>query len=156
MMTTSFKAPVLSGLIAAILALSAFAAETGLPGIPDEVADLMSQTQLRHFKLGYAGEVGNWDLAAYESRQIRRTFDKAGAMGGVINGKPLALWFEEESLPPLTAIDKAIAEKSTSKFNLAFGTLTKACNACHRSAKIEFIRLQVPTASPFSNQAFPP
>jgi len=39
------------------------------------LADIMVATQLRHFKLWYAGQVKNWPLANYELAQIRATFD---------------------------------------------------------------------------------
>jgi len=37
-----------------------------------------------------------------------------------------------------------------------FGKLTEACNHCHRSAGVGFVVIRIPTASPFSNQFFPP
>ena len=43
------------------------------PYIPS-LGDLMGGTQLRHFKLSYAGQVGNWQLARYELGQIRENF----------------------------------------------------------------------------------
>src|SRR5579862_6074651 len=39
---------------------------------------IMVATQLQHFKLWYAGRVGNWDLANYQLAQIRATFADAG------------------------------------------------------------------------------
>jgi hypothetical protein len=41
------------------------------------LADLMGVTQLRHFKLWYAGEVDNWDLAKYELGQIQTSIQDA-------------------------------------------------------------------------------
>jgi hypothetical protein len=34
---------------------------------PPSISDVMGQTPLRHFKLGYAGALGNWALANYEA-----------------------------------------------------------------------------------------
>ncbi len=34
--------------------------------------------------------------------------------------------------------------------------LTTACNSCHAAAHVSFIKVRGPTASPFSNQFFPP
>ena len=39
--------------------------------------DIMVATQLRHFKLWYAGIVQNWALAKYECGQIRSSIEDA-------------------------------------------------------------------------------
>ena len=41
------------------------------------LGDIMVVTQLRHFKLWYAGQVRNWELANYELAQIRASFEDA-------------------------------------------------------------------------------
>jgi len=41
------------------------------------LADIMGATQLRHFKLWYAGTEKNWPLATYELSQIRESFGDA-------------------------------------------------------------------------------
>ena len=120
------------------------------------VGDIMGQTQLRHFKLGYAGELGNWPLASYEVQQIRRSFGEAGRIGEPVGGEPFAKLLDEKSLPPLGEVEQAIAAKSEKDFIKAFDKLTQACNSCHVAANVGFIKIKVPTASPFSNQAFPP
>src|ERR1700751_829759 len=48
----------------------------GEPYLPT-LAALMGVTQLRHFKLWYAGEVQNWDLAKYELDQIQASIQDA-------------------------------------------------------------------------------
>ena len=121
-----------------------------------EVADIMGQTQLRHFKLWFAGALGNWPLANFEVEQMKRSFNDAGRLGTSVAGTPLSKLVEEKSLPPLADVEKAIAAKSKKDFVKAFEELTQACNACHAAANVGFIRMQTPTASPFSNQAFPP
>jgi hypothetical protein len=42
------------------------------------------------------------------------------------------------------------------RFASAFANLTAACNICHEAVHVGFITIQVPTASPFSNQSFIP
>jgi hypothetical protein len=37
--------------------------ETGPASYIPAVGDIMGQTQLRHFKLGFAGSAGNWEIA---------------------------------------------------------------------------------------------
>ena len=41
------------------------------------LGDIMGATQLRHFKLWYAGKEKNWALAGYELGQIKESFQDA-------------------------------------------------------------------------------
>lgn len=120
------------------------------------LGDVMGQTQLRHFKLWFAGALGNWPLAAYEVAQIRRSFESAASVGGTIGGEPLAKLLQEKSTPPLDELQTAIEAKNFGNFAKAFDKLTADCNSCHVAAHVGFIKMQVPTASPFSDQSFPP
>jgi hypothetical protein len=129
-------------------------APTNIP-VP-AVADIMGQTQLRHFKLWFAGALGNWPLANFEVEQMKRSFTDSGRLGTSVAGTPLSKLVEEKSLPPLADVETAIAAKSEKEFVKAYKQLTEACNACHVAANVGFIKIQTPTASPFSNQAFPP
>jgi hypothetical protein len=143
-------------LLSAVSGLGALAAGNGMQDVPAVVADIMGQTQLRHIKLGYAGRAGNWPLAAYETGQIRRSFDDAAKTGGKIDDRSLSQWFDEQTLPALNELEQAIAAKNLKSFNAAFSNLTAACNRCHQAANMGFVKMQTPTASPFSNQSFPP
>ena len=115
------------------------------------LGDIMGTTQLRHFKLWYAGKLKNWELAGYELGQIDDSF---------VNAARLYLNIPIEMInmidKPLTALGEAIKAKDGAKFGNAFTDLTNACNACHQAAHVGFIRIQIPTASPFSNQIFEP
>ena len=120
------------------------------------LADIMSTTQLRHLKLAYSGKVVNWPLAGYELGLIQQSFDEAARLYPVFNGLPLAELIKQESAPPLADLRRAIDAKNRDAFVQAFVKLTQACNRCHQEAKVGFIVIRVPTASPFSNQLFPP
>ena len=50
---------------------STAAAEAYVPGL----GEIMTLQQMRHTKLWFAGEVGNWDLAAYEIKELGEGFD---------------------------------------------------------------------------------
>jgi len=49
-------------------------------GYAPRLNDMMVRTQLRHFKLWYAGIVQNWPLANYELAQIRTDIDDAKSL----------------------------------------------------------------------------
>ena len=113
------------------------------------LGDIMGATQLRHFKLSYAGKLGNWDLASYELGQIEDSLINAARLYQNI---PIEKINTVEQ--PLMALSSAIKVKDAGRFAGAFADLTAACNSCHEAAHVGFIRIQVPTASPFSNQLF--
>jgi len=124
-----------------------------------KLADIMGQMQLRHFKLGYAGSLGNWQLANYEVGQITDSFDTTARLFPKLGDAPFAQQLREASAPPLVDIGKAIAARNKEDFGRAFERLTVACNACHSAAHVGFIRMKFPTTSRnflFSDQIFPP
>jgi hypothetical protein len=111
----------------------------------------MGAVQLRHFKLWYAGRLRNWELATYELGQIEDSFNNAVQLYQNIPVEKISMIDQ-----PLTALDSAIKAKDGTRFGSAFANLTTACNSCHEAARVGFIRIQIPTASPFSNQSFTP
>jgi hypothetical protein len=118
------------------------------------LADVMGVTQLRHFKLWYAGEVDNWDLAKYELLQIQTSIQDAVRLFPNIPAADMTIMNE-----PVEQVRDAIVAKSRAKFATAFEKVTSACNGCHRSANVSFIVIRVPRlspmmTSPFSDQSF--
>ncbi|MGO4871618.1 MAG: hypothetical protein ACLPGW_13575 [Roseiarcus sp.] len=125
------------------------------PYVPD-LGDLMSATQLRHFKLWFAGRSQNWELARYEIEEIRKSFEVAANYYPKLGDIDTASMFKTDGYATLDALDAAVEARSNAKFGAEFDKLTQACNACHRATHFGFIQIQVPTASPFSDQSFIP
>ncbi len=123
--------------------------------VPD-LGELMTVTQLRHFKLSYAAELNNWELANYEVAQVRKSFDAAAKFYPVLQNVRQVKLIADVSEPALKAIEKSIKAKDRAAFEISFNDLTSACNSCHQQANIGFVVIRVPTSSPFSNQVFPP
>ena len=145
-----------------IAALLLFAAMIALPAQADDrpvvtqpyaprLGDIMGATQLRHFKLWYAGAEKNWALASYELGQIRASFGDAMTY---YPGLPISDM--TTMAKPAAAIETAIKAKDSAEFASAFRALTGACNECHLAQGVSFITIKVPNASPFSNQVFAP
>ena len=74
-----------------VASLSPIQADQARPAVSQECAasqachapgvnDMMVATQLRHFKLWYAGLVQNWRLASYELTQIRASIEETKAI----------------------------------------------------------------------------
>jgi len=133
------------------VALAPCAVAQAPKGYVPSLGDIMGAVQLRHFKLWFAGKLRNWPLAAYELGQIRASFEDAATLYPGIPVTDVATVAK-----PLQSIGDAIEAKDGTGFAGAFNDLTAACNACHQSIGRGFIAIQVPTASPFSNQSFSP
>jgi hypothetical protein len=111
----------------------------------------MGTIQLRHIKLCFAGKLRNWELAAYELAQIKSSLEDAATLYSGIPVTDVTIVAE-----PVQLIGAAIEVKDSMKFAKGFSELTAACNACHQAIGRGFIVIQVPTASPFSDQSFSP
>jgi len=151
----------LSGYIVALLMVCPLApvaiAQSGMQGAganepyAPRLADIMSTAQLRHMKLWFAGESPNWELAAYELRQLKASLVEAASLYPRIPVTSITTM-----ATPVQSVADAIAAKDSREFARTFGELTAGCNACHQSVGRGFIVMRVPTASPFSDQLFPP
>jgi len=128
------------------------AAQQGLSYMP-RLGDIMGTVQLRHFKLWFAGDRENWPLAQYELQQIRDSFSDAAVLYQNVPIGNIEITMVEK---PLADVDDAIKAKNRAKFTHGFSDLTATCNHCHEAAKVGFIVVRIPTASPFSNQSFSP
>jgi len=145
----ALSAAVVGVLLLAPLALAQ--APAGSAGYVPHLGDIMSGTQMRHFKLSFAGKLRNWPLAAYELGQIKESFQDAATLYPGIPITDMTIMAD-----PVRQLSEAIEAKDGSKFDRAFAALTDGCNACHRAIDRGFIVVQVPTSSPFSNQVFTP
>jgi hypothetical protein len=106
--------------------------------------DMMVATQVRHFKLWYAGIVQNWQLANYELTQIRNVVTDTERLFADKGGSKMAAMMG----PATDDLADAIKAKDGKKFLSAFGKLTAACNSCHEAAGFGFIKIRDPRLSP--------
>ena len=116
------------------------------------LGDIMGVAQARHHKLWMAGKAQNWELAAYELRQLKASLVEAAVFySGIPVGNVTTLE------PSLQSMSDAIDAKDSRKFAKGLGELTEGCNACHRSLKRSFVVMKVPSdQKPFANQQFAP
>jgi hypothetical protein len=63
---------------ALVFPLSAAQSEPKEPFTPG-LGEIMTLQQMRHLKLWYAGQAGNWPLADYELDELKEGFDKLTA-----------------------------------------------------------------------------
>jgi hypothetical protein len=110
---------------------------------------LMVATQLSHFKLWYAGAVGNWPLASYELAQIRTSIDRIRRLYPNNTQSNMAMM-----MPAADEVENAIKARDSVKFSAAFSKLTGECNACHEATGLGFIRMRDPRLSPLETSPF--
>lgn len=114
------------------------------------LGEFMSQVQVHHAKLWFAGKNENWKLADFEIHEIMESVDGIQQYAGdrVESKKVIMLQ------PALDSVNHAIEQKDTALFRSSFILLTSTCNSCHTAVDYEFNIVKIPDAPPFSNQVF--
>ncbi len=115
------------------------------------LSEIMNSVQTWHIKLGLAVRAQNWDLAAYELRQLKASLLEAAVM---YEGIPVSN--VTTMTKPIQSISDAIAARDFKLFTKASAELVDGCNACHQTMQRGFIMIQAPTAAPFGDQSFIP
>jgi hypothetical protein len=128
------------------------APEAYVPGL----GEMMSLQQMRHAKLWFAGQAGNWELAAYEIDELGEGFDDIVKFHPTHKDSPVA---PKDAIPrmvtePLKDLRAAIDKKDSQTFERAYNSLTTACNSCHKATNFAFNAVQTPATNPFPNQVF--
>lgn len=118
----------------------------------------MLQQQMRHAKLWFAGEAGNWKLAAYEVAELREGFEEIARLHPTHKDAPVPIDQAIETIiqEPVDNLAAAIAKGDRKAFEASFDTVTDGCNGCHQATDYGFSVLQRPKSNPFPNQDFAP
>lgn len=128
-------------------------APTYRPGL----GDLMTMTvQPRHLKVGLAGQEKNWAYAAYELHELEESFERVARTWPKWRQVEIAETIKATLEAPMAAVGQAIKARDSARFTESYGQLTATCNACHQSANVGLVVIQVPKSSPFANQDFRP
>src|SRR5262245_27457626 len=142
--------------IVLLLALPACSREPAAPAYTPGLGEIMTLTQMRHAKLWFAGQAGNWPLASYELDELHEGLDDAATFHPTHKDSPVPIpqVIEKIMTSPLNELDKAVKAHDGAAFSAAFDALTEACNACHRATNFGFNVVTRPAANTYSNQAF--
>lgn len=158
-----FAAPVLARAVGTSLAVVAFSGVAIAQDTPARAAtaapmqvlefkpgldDLMTMlVQPRHIKLSYAASAQNWELAAFQAKELRSAFRRTGATIPKYRNLGMDATVNSMLSPSLKAVDAAIAAKDSKQFAKAYGDLTNACNACHHVMEYPFLVVKVPSST---------
>lgn len=148
------------GLMAATLALG-LALPLAAQSQPKEpfapgLGEIMSLQQMRHLKLWFAGQAGNWALADYELDEMKEGYEDIVKYFPTKDDAPTGAMATAIIEKEVAELNKAIEAKDRKQFVALYDKLTASCNACHKSSKKPFIVVQRPAANPYANQSFSP
>jgi hypothetical protein len=132
---------------AEIAALKQQIAELKKSAYHPELGQQMLNLQIRHARLWFAGQAGNWLLAAFELQELKEAFD------AVVEQNPEHATFQPQRLadvlPAMTGkavidLRNAIDHASKAEFEKSFDGLSAACTSCHRAAGNDFLVIERP------------
>ena len=128
------------------------------PAYAPGLGELMSLNQMRHVKLWFAGEAGNWKLAAYELDELKEGFDDVVRYHPEHKDSPVPIPDAVRKImtEPLAEVGRAVEKGDGEGFVRAYDALTDGCNRCHQATNFGFNVVQRPTSNPYSNQSFAP
>ncbi len=136
------------------------AAATQPAGFTPRFDDLMTMLiQPRHVKLYYAGSRKNWELAAFESSELRSAFGRIARVVPKYVGNDTNQALQTIIMPRIKDVDAAIAAGDVRRFHKAYDELTAACNACHGYMEHPFLVIKVPDSAAdtrYPDQEFKP
>jgi hypothetical protein len=116
------------------------------------LGEFMSQIQVHHAKLWFAGKYSNWPLAEFEVGEIQEALDDIPKF---CSDRP-----EVKSIdiivPAMDSVSAAIKAKDEIRFESSFTLLTAKCNDCHKATNHGFNMIKIPDIPPVSNQVFRP
>lgn len=114
------------------------------------LGEFMLAVQTHHAKLWFAGINENWELADFETGEIKETLDDA------VKYLPERKETKEVPMifPALDSLHVSINNKDLKMFTKSYKTLTNTCNDCHKAVHFEFNVIKIPTSEPVSDQDF--
>lgn len=115
-----------------------------LARIQPGLGTVMIEYGARYTNLLYAGRGGNWELAAYQLKEMRE-IQEVGETTRPARAQALRT-FEASFLEPLEA---AVRAKDRASFERAFTAGIGGCNECHVAEGFAYIRYELPTAPTF-------
>jgi hypothetical protein len=136
----------------AAIAQSEFRPTPSIKQYMPRLVAIMGAAQNQHLKLWFAGKAKNWELAAYELRQLTDTLAEAAILYPGIPVSNVTTMQE-----PLLSVADAVTAGNSRGFAASMQKLTEGCNACHASMERKYVVMTLPTQQSLpTNQLFAP
>lgn len=126
---------------------------------PPELGQQMIELQIRHDRLWWAGEAGNWNLAYYmvgELGEALRGIEETNGEAAELQPQKLSEVMPAIMNPAIRGMQQALAKKDKAEFEQAYDQLSASCNACHALAGVGFLHIQRPKTPLLDNLRYAP
>ena len=130
-----------------------------LTAIQPGLSGFMLEAAQRLGIMWFAGQQGNWDLAAFEGREAKDTLHRGGLKSNQARQQGIEA-FNTALLDPLIVAAQA---GDQARFEQGYRTAILGCNGCHGTQiygqtgrPFSFVKIQVPTNSPEDIYAYAP
>ena len=133
------------------------ALERRLP--PPELGHQMLELQIRHDRLWWAGEAGNWNLAYYmvgELGEALHGIEETNGNAPEVQPEKLSVVMPAIMNQAIEGVQSALEKKNKAAFAKAYDHLSASCNACHALAGVGIVHIQRPKTPLLDNMRYAP
>ena len=144
---------------AEIAALKARIAELEASQLRPELGSQMLELQMRHDRLWWAGQAGNWNLAYFmigEIGEALRGIEETNGEAPELQPEKLADVMPAMMDPAIRTVQKALEKQDQAEFAKAYDQLSAACTACHKVAGADFLIIERPKTPLLDNLRYAP
>lgn len=124
-----------------------------------ELGQQMLELQIRHDRLWWAGQSGNWTLAYFmvgELGEALRGIERTNGDAAELQPEKLSEVMPSMMNPAIKAVQEALARQDKAAFAKAYDQLSAACTACHQVAGNTFLIMQRPKTPLLDNLRYAP
>jgi len=124
-----------------------------------ELGQQMLELQIRHNRLWWAGQAGNWNLAYYMVSELGEALRGIEATNGdapELQPQKLSERMPAIMNPAIRTVQQALEQHDKIAFGRAFDKLSAACTTCHTEAGFVFLHLQRPKTPLLNNLRYAP
>ena len=124
-----------------------------------ELGQQMLELQIRHDRLWWAGQSGNWTLAYFmvsELGEALRGIERTNGDAAELQPEKLSEVMPSIMNPAIKDVQEALAKQNQAAFATAYDKLSAACTACHQVAGNTFLIMQRPKTPLLDNLRYAP
>ena len=142
-----------------VAALKAQVAQLQRQQSKPELGQQMLELQIRHDRLWWAGQSGNWTLAYFmvgELGEALRGIEQSNGDAAELQPEKLSEVMPSIMNPAIKEVQAALAKQDKAAFAKAYDKLSAACTACHQVAGNTFLIMQRPQTPLLDNLRYAP
>ncbi|MEO6925736.1 MAG: hypothetical protein ABI129_03625 [Rhodanobacter sp.] len=148
-----------AALVDEVAALKAQVAQMQQQHRAPELGQQMLELQIRHDRLWWAGQSGNWTLAYFmvgELGEALRGVEQTNGDAAELQPEKLSELMPSIMNPAIKDVQQALAKQDKAAFAKAYDKLSAACTACHEVAGNTFLIMQRPKTPLLDNLRYAP